>query len=129
MDIYTITALVSPEVAKRVNARHAEHCKEAGRPYRELYSESFPDHRCFGFSPTSNMAEDWVEANSCDMHECLYDFIVIEEMSHGIHCECTQIQWYTWDHDVEEYSCLVPDKWVKIESPDWAKGICNWGLG
>jgi len=84
------------------------------------YEEGTDDeHRCFGFFYTLARAKIVVEENQCDMHECRYQYIVIEEIMPGIHSTAKALQWYKWEDN----------KWNKCESPDFSY-ITNWaGIG
>ena len=77
--------------------------------------------RCFGYYIDLADAINAVEQNKCDMHECLYNFIVIEKIGEGIHAMATDIKWYAWNDD--KYS------WEYTPKPDWSIGICNYSIG
>jgi hypothetical protein len=94
--MYFITAIVSREIKER---------------------KYLP--RTFGFSGSLKTARRWVNDNVCDMHECLYDHIVIENIGPGIHPETKQEWWYKWNGG----------RWMICKKPDWSVGRVNWALG
>ena len=53
--------------------------------------------RCFGFYNTYCEAASAVNENRGDMHECLYDYIVVEYMEPGIHPHVWGNQWFRWN--------------------------------
>lgn len=78
-------------------------------------------HRCFGWKSTLQAAKKAVKENKCDLHECLYDYIVIEAMKEGIFPRCEREWWYKWDRDC--------DKFLPIEKPESLKSIVNFAIG
>jgi len=81
-------------------------------------------YRTFGFYNTYADAYKAVFENRCDMHECLYDLLVMEYIEEGIHPQVHTTQWWKWN-DIE-------NKWefLSIEdNPVDAIGTCNWALG
>ncbi len=94
--IYTITALVEPTTDHPCGAR------------------------CFGFHFDIDVACASVAANEANMHEALYQWIVIEEYQPGIHPIAREMSWYRWDG--EQWSVLAA-------KPTWAEGVVNWALG
>ena len=82
-----------------------------------------PDTRCFGFFNTYNEAYNAIENNSGDMHEYLYNYIVLEYMETGIHPYVRAVDWWKWV-DSEK-------KWVYISKKDWPEysNMSNWALG
>jgi len=76
--------------------------------------------RCFGYYPTLDDAKEAVLQNKCDLHEALYNYIVIEEIGYCIHPESTERKWFAWSNS----GC-----WVECEKPEWSVGLVNWALG
>lgn len=81
------------------------------------------DHRCFGYFADKKKAIEAVEGNWGDMHECLYNHLVIEEIPEGIHAmpknvlEHKHERWYSWqgDSDTGKWTrCLRPIKFKQI---------------
>jgi len=83
--------------------------------------------RTFGYYKALLDAINAVENNYGDMQECLYNYIVIEELHEGIHSLVEKEYWYNWvgERSLSENS----GKWVLCEKPDWAAGTINWGIG
>jgi hypothetical protein len=86
----------------------------------ETYNPVFVEKRTFGFFLDLNKAEESVKNNEGNLNECLYDFLVIEEIGEGIHSPSQQEIWYAWNNK----------NWEKLnEKPEWATGTTNWALG
>ncbi|KKM01911.1 hypothetical protein LCGC14_1789660 [marine sediment metagenome] len=80
------------------------------------------DSRCWGYTDTFEKAEEAVLKNYMDMHECSYQWIIIEEYVMDVLALATgRFQWYHWDKMSSEYE--------RCRQPAWAKQICNWGIG
>lgn len=77
--------------------------------------------RVFGWFTELEEAQEAVNENRYDLHECLYDFIVIEQISEGIHCCASKEWWYKWDREIRQFN--------PIEKPKETKFIVNWGIG
>ena len=74
--------------------------------------------RCFGYYPTLDGVVEAALQNRCNMHESLYNYLVIEEIGYGIHPDPIERKWFEW-----------LDKWVECEKPEWTIGITNWAIG
>lgn len=84
--------------------------------------EPQPKHeRCFGYYSDKQKALKAADENWADMHECSYNWLIIEKISEGLPAIPKEEIWYQWDYGVE---C-----WVHSEKPNWAKQIVNWGIG
>lgn len=59
--------------------------------------------RCFGYYTTLDEAKEAVEENRCDIHETMYDFVVIEEIGPGIHAEATKELWFKYNPKKDSY--------------------------
>jgi hypothetical protein len=80
------------------------------------------NHRTFGFYNTYNEAYEAVNENRCDMHECLYDYIIVEYIEPGIHPLVHTKEWWQWD--------IHFNKWIAlVNRPEEFDGLCNWALG
>ncbi len=76
--------------------------------------------RTFGYYSTLEKAMKAVEGNLCNMQECLYNFLVIEEFVEGVHPICDTTYWYEWKWQ----------RWEQISNqPEQFNGIINWALG
>ena len=76
--------------------------------------------RTFGFAHDLTTAHRYVTDNVGNMHECLYDYIVIEDIPSGIHSLCEREEWYRWTGKRW--------KWLK-KKPAQFRGIVNFALG
>jgi len=74
--------------------------------------------RTFGYYSDAKVACAAVAENRCNMHECLYNYLVIENIGQGIHALADEEIWYRWE-----------DKWVQCPKPDALVGIVNWAIG
>jgi len=82
-----------------------------------------PYKRCFGFHLDLFTAIDSVSDNVGNMHECIYDYIVIEHFSPGIHPIADNDVWFRWSED-------APVGWAKMDhKPSEFEGIINFAIG
>jgi len=119
--IYTITSIyfATPDIPEPTRAQFE---KEPDRylPLKQSWKE-YSD-RIFGYYPTFEEAEAAVKKNLMNMHECLYNLLVIEEVRPGIHPICEKEWWYHWDYS--------RDEWKPIdEKPKAFAGLINFGIG
>lgn len=78
------------------------------------------DKRTFGYFNDLILALIAVEENKGNLHECLYNYLVIEGIREGIHAKTEEEYWYQWQKD----------HWKKLkEKPEFLKGIVNFALG
>jgi hypothetical protein len=77
--------------------------------------------RTFGYFHHEIDALDAVAENRCNMHECLYNYLVIERVPSGIHAMAESEQWYQWDE--------VENKWAFCTKPTTLEGIISWAVG
>ncbi len=82
--------------------------------------------RTVAWYPTLERALDAVAKDAGAMSDCLYDYAVVEEMAPGVYPEIRGEWWYQWHDDGEWKQIATPDSGAK---PEWAVGICNWGIG
>ena len=75
--------------------------------------------RAFGFFYSLSEAQKAVEENRCDMQECAYMWLVIEEICGGIHPSVYSEIWYEW----------VFGSWNMVEKPSRFEGVTNFGIG
>lgn len=78
-------------------------------------------HRTFGFYKERSNACEAIDENRGNMQECLYNFLVLEELAEGIHPEVRVELWYKWD---EQWR-----RWIPCNKPSDLEGIINWALG
>jgi hypothetical protein len=79
--------------------------------------------RTFGYALDLSTAQRYVNDNVGNMRECLYDYIVIEEINPGIHSLTEREEWYEWAWDGTKW------KWTKCEKPSEFLAVTNWALG
>ncbi len=79
------------------------------------------DDRCFGYYSDKQDAMQAADVNAADMHECLYNFLLIEKIPEGIHARAEEEVWYAWDDGLSG--------WVHTEKPAWSNNIINWSIG
>jgi len=89
--------------------------------YRALPLIKLNSHRVFGWFPDLKRAKKAVEINECDMEECYYDYLIIEEMKPGIHCKVVKEYWHKWD--------AKKKKWIKTNKPKELSNVINFTIG
>jgi hypothetical protein len=77
--------------------------------------------RTFGFYKEYSDAMWAVFKNQSNMHECLYDYLVMEKIGEGIHPEVVEEKWFNFDDKL--------NGWRPCEKPEFAQGTINWALG
>lgn len=77
------------------------------------------DSRTFGYYRGWSAAYTAVKKNHCNMHECLYNHLVMERIGEGIHSLAYDEQWFTW----------TGNRWTPCQKPEALKGFTNWALG
>jgi len=77
--------------------------------------------RPVGFFTKLEDAQNAVEENKPDYHECLYDFVIIEKFEEGAWVGSTEEWWYQWNN---ERNCFEP-----CSRPECFKGISCFGMG
>ena len=97
------------------------------------YDKPYKRTNTFGHFQYISDAVRAVEHNDGGMDECLYNYLVIEEIGYGIYAGICNWEpdnpkqyewWYQWEHpDGQE------GHWVKMDKPDWSKGFLNWSVG
>lgn len=75
--------------------------------------------RTFGYYHTLDEAFKAVEENRCNMQECLYNYLVVEGISEGIHPLVEKEHWYEW----------IDNKWMPCNKPEFLKSTVNFALG
>ena len=101
-----ITAIVGKEISERTSYYHPK------------------EKRTFGFFNDPVECKKAVVENLGNMHEFLYNYIVVEKIPEGIHSRVEESYWWKW-------SCDQPiPRWEPIpEKPEQFEGITNWALG
>lgn len=84
---------------------------------------SVEHRRVFGFLTDLSEAIKAIETNRGDMHECFYQFLILENIRQGVHPESISEVWYEW------YQFPNGSQWQRIEKPSVFDGVVNWALG
>lgn len=74
------------------------------------------DRRVVGWFKTLAEAEGCLKVNCGDVHECRYDYAVIEEVQPGFYSGAKAPQsWYEWDSELEGYKSIErPEQWFGL---------------
>jgi hypothetical protein len=87
------------------------------------------NNRTWGWFADFNDAERLILANGTDIFEMgYYDHAVIEAVPEGVCVLAEDRQWYFADYG-EKPDYRDEPKVSRVEKPEWAKQICNWGMG
>jgi len=88
--------------------------------------------RCWGYTDTFEKAEKDVLGNYTDIHECSYQWVIIEEHVMDVFAMGTgRFQWYHWNdkkEDVPEWQSHLGG-YERCRQPEWAKQVVHWGIG
>ena len=79
------------------------------------------DCRAFGYFHEYEDAVQRLHENTCDMHECMYRYAVIEKVWPGIHPYVESRQFFKYDKEL--------DGFFEIDEPETIKRLCNFALG
>lgn len=77
--------------------------------------------RVVGYYADKEIAIDSVKNNTCDIFECLYQYVLVEEVKEGLYNPADK-RWlfqYNFDKDVYE----------KIDEPEWMKKFTGFSIG
>ena len=74
----------------------------------------------FGYHYGLKQALHALRENHGDMYECLYNYLVIEQIDDGIQSLVNAYIWFKWKEGIG---------WTKCDRPVWARGITNWAIG
>lgn len=77
--------------------------------------------RCFGYKKTFEEAKEALHNNTCNMHEYLYKFAVIEKLGPYIHPEVEQHQFFKYDANKKGF--------FEIDDPKELNHLTNFSLG
>jgi len=82
-------------------------------------SENHPfSSGCIAWYSQRDDALNDIESNAGDMHECYFDYLVLEEVSEFQLPDAKIVAWFHWE-----------DGWVECERPKELEGVCNWSIG
>lgn len=82
------------------------------------------DRRCWGWVATLKEAKHAVAINAGDMHECSYNYVLIEEVPPGICIEAKIVSWYVFTGKYPQGRA-----WKRCKTPVWVGGTINWSIG
>lgn len=77
------------------------------------------DRRCVGFYNDENEAKNAVENNFNNIHDNIYEYVIIEEMHPGIKLPDTKRQLFHWDGA----------SYCQISVPELLNHMSNFGIG
>lgn len=77
--------------------------------------------RTFGYYKELKDAKEALNNNSCDMHEYLYKYAIVEEIGEGIHYFAENRWFFEYDDKKGGF--------FEIEEPAITKNTCNFALG
>ena len=80
--------------------------------------------RTWGYFENLKDALHAVNTNQFNMHECLYDYILIEKFNEGIpawYDESFKPIWGKWN--------ITKNGWKYCQSPKFSRGIIHYGIG
>jgi hypothetical protein len=95
-----------------VTSIYLAHAEDKESPWRAEAKRTFL---------TEEEALDAVAQNRGNMHECLYNYLVIERTPSGIHALAESEQWYQWNE--------TDNKWAFCTKPTMLEGIISWAVG
>jgi hypothetical protein len=101
--IWFLTAIVVDEIIKG--------------PRGEIKTKHF--NRTFGYYHGWLRAYTAVKENRCNMHECLYQYLVMERIGEGVHALADYVKWFKWSGK----------NWKPCRKPKMFQGLTNWALG
>lgn len=64
--------------------------------------------RTFGYYDTRSVAIRAVKLNNCDIHECLYDYAVIEYIPDGLYNVAEERIFFKWNEKLYGYKEIKP---------------------
>jgi hypothetical protein len=86
-----------------------------------LNGKATSSHRVVGYAHTLEYAKEIVNKNQSDLHECLYEYIVIEKICEGVFRTVQNEYWYEWNEKNQTWNeCCKPKKY---------RQIINFGIG
>lgn len=80
----------------------------------------YDSKRTFGFYVNCSDAMAAIKENRCNMHECLYNFLVLEEVAEGIHPIAETEVWFEWSDT---------GGWIISKKPAEYDCVINWAIG
>ena len=77
--------------------------------------------RTFGWYSDMDGALEAVKNNDGEIHECRYDYAVIEEVKEGIFAITVREFWFKWNNKKSSF--------ISIRKPKGTMNTINWGIG
>lgn len=93
----------------------------------EIVEYIYDDSRCVAMSNDLEYLKLIAEENSSDIHEGVYQYIVIEKFHHHLYPIGEQVKWYTWIP--EEGGTKYDGHYEQCDKPEEYGSMCNWGMG
>lgn len=85
--------------------------------------EQYKDSRCWGYYYDINEAVTAIVENHTDIHECTYDYAVIEGVPDGVlPIDMEELKWFQWNNVLERYEEID-------EKPKSLHNIISWSVG
>jgi len=86
-----------------------------------LHPREKPYYRAtFGWFDNESDAVLTVLENDCDIHECCYKWMVVEEVPTGIYRVPLREAWFVWDSKKRQF--------VSIKKPKEIKNVCGFSM-
>lgn len=102
-----------------LTAIHVDMSTLRRHPKGEIKVEKFT--RTFGYKWGYPQAIEAVMENHGNMHECLYNYLVMERIGEGVHSLAKDEVWFKWS--------VRKQAWKPCKKPNWSNGMVNWALG
>lgn len=86
----------------------------------------------FGWYFTETEAVKAVVENYGDLHECYFDYAVVEEITNGIHGRPITEIWFKWDPPkgaMFGYGQENKSWWKNVDKPKGLEGVISFGIG
>lgn len=93
----------------------------------EIVEYEYDDSRCVAMSNDLEYLKLIAEANSCDIHEGVYEYVLIEKVYHHLYPIAEKVKWYVWIP--EEGGTRYDGHYESCDEPEEYKRICNHGVG
>ena len=77
--------------------------------------------RCWGYHRNKNDCIRILHHNITDIHECYYNYAVIEKINEGLCSLSTEREFFEYKRDSSGF--------FEIEEPEWAKFYSNFAIG
>lgn len=86
------------------------------------YGKEYDRSRCWGYYHKLEDAIEAIVENHTDIHECWYDYALIESVPYGVLPMGTkEIKWFKWNDDNNKYE--------ETTKPKFSEQIVNWAIG